>query len=249
MADKRITQLDAALNSDIGVTAVFETEQPGLGAPESRKITALQLQQIASRLGDYTAILAAAVSATAFFPSWDAANGDITTNARKLTLAQMRLLMANRATQATMHTERAKVGATAGWVVGGANNLGTMATLPAAQAGSTLVIAVSGLKVGQTITDCNLVGSLQSVGANCTITFDLRKLTVIAGGNTDASVGAMAAPLTVVANTILSSANANKSGMAEVVTAGATYYLLVTSTTAAVTTQELEGFLLTVTEA
>ena len=144
-----------------------------------------------------------------------------------------------------LHHERAKVGTTAGWVVAAADNLGKMATIPAAQTSSTLVIPLSDLLVGETITAFSLVGSLQSGGNAVSITAELRKLTAAAAGGTDALVGAMAAPLSVTTNTILSSANAAKTGLSEVVAVDETFYLLVTCTTGAACTGELQGVLIT----
>ena len=161
---------------------------------------------------------------------------------RTLTLPQMLLLMSSGV---KLHCERAKVGTTAGWVVAAADNLGKMATIPAAQTSSTLVIPLTGLRVGEKITAFSLVGSIQSGGNAATITADLRKLTAAAAGGTDASVGARAAPLSVTANTILDSTNAGKTGLAEVVAADETFYLLVTATTAAACTEELQGVLIT----
>jgi hypothetical protein len=132
-----------------------------------------------------------------------------------------------------------KVGATAGWVVGAANNLGKMATLPASQTGSTLVMPITGLHVGETITGFSINGSIQSAGVAATLTADLRKLTAAAAGATDASIGAMAAPLSVTSNTIVSAANAVKTGLSEVVAAGVSYYLLITATTGASCTEEI----------
>ena len=53
---------------------------------------------------------------------------------------------------------RAKVGGTAGFVVGAADNLPYVATLPASQSGSTLVIPIDGLNVGDVITGFRVVG-------------------------------------------------------------------------------------------
>jgi len=147
-----------------------------------------------------------------------------------------------------IRSPRAKVGTTAGWVVAAADNLGKMATLPQSQTSATLVIPLDDFKVGDVITGFSLAGSIQSVGGTATITADLRSLTDAAAGATDASVGAMAAPLSVVANTIVSAANAAKTGLTETVTAGKRYYILVTATTAASTTEELQAVNVTVTE-
>lgn len=174
----------------------------------------------------------------------------VTTNATAITgLQDWRGNPSGVATPVTMLASRAKVGTTAGWVVAAADNLGKMATIPQSQTSSTLVVPILGLKVGDTINAFSLIGSIQSAGNAGSITADLRKLLAAAAGATDSSVGAMAAPLSVVANTIISAANAVKAGLTEVVVAGATYYLLITSTTGASVTEELQGALITVTPA
>ncbi len=143
----------------------------------------------------------------------------------------------------------AKVGATAGWVVAAADDLGLLATLPGAQTGSTLVVRLPGLKVGDMITGIHLVGQIESGGNAASLSVDLRKLTAAAADVTDASVGAMAAPLSVTADTIISAANAAKTGLSEVVGANETFYALITATTAAATDIALQAVALTVTEA
>ena len=50
------------------------------------------------------------------------------------------------------------MGGTAGFVVGAADNLPYVATLPASQSGSTLVIPIDGLNVGDVITGFRVVG-------------------------------------------------------------------------------------------
>lgn len=137
-----------------------------------------------------------------------------------------------------------KVGATAGWVVAGATNLGE-ATLPASQTASTLVKAVEGLKVGWTITSFKVIAQIESAGGAVTLDADLRKLTNAAGDPTDASVGAIT-QVSVTADTAVA---AEKTGLAEVVAANEKFYILVTATTAASTDIRLLGFTITATEA
>ena len=142
----------------------------------------------------------------------------------------------------------AKVGTTAGWVVKAANNLGILATLPAAQTASTLVIPVSGLKVGDTITSFHAVGQIESGGNTCTFDADLRKLTAVAADITDASIGAIT-QLSVVADTVISSANSSKTlDTPEVIAEGETFYVLIAGTTAAATDIALQGIAIVVTE-
>lgn len=137
-----------------------------------------------------------------------------------------------------------KVGASAGWTVGAANNLGTIATMAASQTGGTLVIRVQGLQVGATITGFGVYSSINSAGGTVTLDANLRKITVAAGANgTDASVSS----ITQVSVTAATASAATKTGISEVVVAGVDYYILLTATTAASTTIELTGIEVTFT--
>ncbi len=138
-----------------------------------------------------------------------------------------------------------KVGATAGFVTGGTNT--AMVTCPASQTASTFVIPVTGLKPGYTITGFHLMGQVESAGGAVTIDADLRKITVAAAGSAHASVGTIT-QLAVSADTAVSSANAAKTGLTEVVAEGETFYVLVTATTAGSTDIELNGIGVTVSE-
>ncbi len=142
----------------------------------------------------------------------------------------------------------AKVGATAGWVVGGgAVNTGLTATCPASQTGSTLVIPLSGLKIGDTITGVYLTGQIESAGNTVTLDMDLRKMTAAAADVADASVDTMT-QISVTADTAVSSANGGITDLTEVVAEGETYYLLLTATTGASTDIALQGAVVEVTE-
>lgn len=126
---------------------------------------------------------------------------------------------------------RAKVGATAGWVVGAADNLPYVATLPASQSGSTLILAIDGLRIGDIITGFTVNAQIESAGGTVTIDGDLRAVTNVAAEPTDASIGTMT-QVSVTADTASAQA---KSGLSETVTAGKSYYLKITATTAAST--------------
>jgi len=140
----------------------------------------------------------------------------------------------------------AKLGAGAGWTLGGgAVNLGLMATMAASQTAGTLVVPIPGLKVGDTITGFSVVGQIESAGGAVTLDADLRKLTAAAADVTDGSVGAIA-QIAVTADTAVATA---KTGLAEVVAATETFYVLLTGTTAASTDIALQGITVTVTEA
>lgn len=143
-----------------------------------------------------------------------------------------------------------KVGATAGFAVGGgAVNTGLMATCPAGQTASTLVVPLSGvLNVGETITAVHLVGQIEAAGNTVTIDVGLRKMTAAAADVADASVATMT-QISVVADTIISSANSTIGSLTEVVAADETFYLLITVTTGASTDVALQGVVLTVTTA
>ncbi len=137
----------------------------------------------------------------------------------------------------------AKAGATAGWVVNGAANF-FESTLPATQTGSTLVIPVQGLKVGDTITAFKVEAQIESAGNTATLDADLRAQTNAAGDPTDASIGAIT-QVSVIADTKVETA---KTALAEVVAADKWYYILITATTAAATDIRFLGCTVTVTE-
>lgn len=142
---------------------------------------------------------------------------------------------------------RAKAGATAGWVVAAGDNI-ALVTCPASQSGSTLVVPITGLKPGWTITSFHLIGQIESAGGTVTVDADLRKHTAAAADVADASVGAMT-QLSVTADTIMSASNTNKASLTEVVGADETFYVLITATTAGSTDIALQGVAVTVTEA
>lgn len=123
---------------------------------------------------------------------------------------------------------RAKVGATAGWTVGAADNLPYIATVAASQTGATLVLPIDGLQIGATITGFRIVAQIESAGNTVTLDADLRATTNVAAEPTDASIGAVT-QVSATADTAVSEA---KTGLSEVVTSGKTYYLLLTATTA-----------------
>ena len=149
-----------------------------------------------------------------------------------------------------IHNGFCKVGATSGFVVGGgAVNTGLMATCPAGQTASTLVVPLTGvLNVGDTITAVQLVGQIESAGNAVTIDVDLRKMTAAAADVADASVATMT-QISVTADTIISSSNGQIGSLTEVVAADETFYLKLTVTTGASTDIALQGVVLTVTTA
>lgn len=140
---------------------------------------------------------------------------------------------------------RAKVGGTAGWVVGAADNLPYVATMAASQAASTLVIPIDGLNIGDVITGFKLIAQVESAGNAVTIDAALRATTNVAGEPTDAIVGTGMTQVSVTADTAVAQA---KTGLTEIVTSGKTYYLLITATTLALTDIILQACEITVRE-
>ena len=138
----------------------------------------------------------------------------------------------------------AKVGGTAGWVVGAAANT-FICTIPQSQSGSTLVIPVAGLHVGDTITGFGLLGQIESAGGAVTVDGELRKQVAAAADITDATVGSMT-QIAVTADTAIN-ATQDKGSLTEVVASTTSYYILVTCTTAATTDAVIHGYSITVT--
>lgn len=151
-----------------------------------------------------------------------------------------------RTGQQRIINSHAKVGATAGWVVDAADDLGLLATCPASQTASTLVVPISGLKVGDTITAFSVVGQIESAGNTVTLDANLRKLTAAAADVTDASIDSIT-QISVTADTAV--ATSKTLGASEDVAADETFYVLLTATTGALTDIALQGLTVTVTEA
>lgn len=137
----------------------------------------------------------------------------------------------------------AKVGGTAGWVVNGATNA-LLATIPASQSASILIIPLPPMKIGTVISGFALEGFIASAGNSGTYDADLRKQVAAAGSITDSSVATMT-QLAVTANTAVTAANASKSGLSETTAEGSSYYLKVTATTGSSVTGAISGVELT----
>jgi hypothetical protein len=121
-------------------------------------------------------------------------------------------------------------------------------SLPASKTASTLLNPIGGMRIGDTITGFHLIGQIESAGAAATLDCNLRKLTAAAADNVDSSVGSMA-QLAVTAQTKVDENNARLTGLTEVVPQDASYYLLITGTTAALTDIVLVGIVLDILEA
>ena len=139
----------------------------------------------------------------------------------------------------------AKVGATAGWVITAGTNI-CHATLPASSTASTLIVPITGLEIGDTLTGLSVQGQVESAGNNVTLVLSVRKLTNAAADNTDAELGTDNVG-TLAADTTISSANLAVTGLTEVLAEGETLYALLTGTTAASTDIDITGLLATVT--
>lgn len=155
-----------------------------------------------------------------------------------------------RASQKRLITAGAKIGATAGAAVSAADNVNSLFRVPASQTAATVVIPISGLKVGDIINSYHLLGQIESAGNTVTVDAALRKQTVAAGDNVDSLVtGGAMVQLSVTADTAMSASNTSKTVTADTVGADESFYLLVTVTTAGSTDVDCLGVAVVVTEA
>lgn len=141
----------------------------------------------------------------------------------------------------------AKVGSGSGWIITGADNI-SQATLPAAETASTLIVPITGLNIGDTLTGVSASGQVESAGANATLIMSVRKTVAVAAGNTDAELGTDNVG-TLTADTLISSATLAVTGLSEVLAEGEAVYVLLTGTTAALTDIALNSIIATVTRA
>jgi len=140
-----------------------------------------------------------------------------------------------------VYNDRGKVGAGAGWAIPTTTNTPVIATMAASQTNGTLVVSLSGLKVGSVIKNLHLIGQVESAGNAVTITADLRRLQAVAADPSDASVDAFDAATSVTADAVLSEANAVTPTLTHTVEAGYSYYALITATTLGSTDIQLLG--------
>lgn len=150
-----------------------------------------------------------------------------------------------RASQEFSFGPGANPGSANGWLTtGGAVNLFNY-TLPASESTTaTLLIPVSGLHIGDTITGWSFRGQIESGGGQVFVSADLRKITAVAAGNSDASVGAITR-ISVTADTVIAS---TVTGLTEVVAPDEAFYVLVSGTTAGSTDIDVIGGTITVTQ-
>lgn len=144
----------------------------------------------------------------------------------------------------------AKAGATAGWVVAAGDNV-NLATLPASQTASTLVIPIIGLPGTNNgaynavvIKSFYLIGQIESAGGEVTVDAQFHSQRAIAADVDDDNLGSMT-QIVATADTAITQANSSKDVASILggflVQNGDTFYVLVTATTAASTDIALQG--------
>ncbi len=140
--------------------------------------------------------------------------------------------------QFTVPAANAVAGATAGWLVTGAND--ALARLPAAETDSTLVIPIPGLFIGDVVTSVRVIGQVESAGANVTLDLSVRKATAAIADFTDAELGT-ADTGTLTADTLILGAVLEVDDLSETIDELVTLYALLTGTTAALTDIAISG--------
>ncbi len=223
----------------------------------SAAIVEAELEQLDTvTAGTKAANKAVVLGATAAIDSWRVLGGEtvdgtviagnVTTTGTTTTVDFVQTGATTRASQSYTYA-LAKAGAAAGWTVNAGANLWTT-TMAQSQTSGTLVIPITGLHVGDIITNAHLVGQVESGGNNVVIELELRKITAAASAVTDAIVGSRKTVATLTADTILSAANTAIGTQAETVGADETFYILVYATTAATTDIDLMGTTVIVTQ-
>lgn len=139
------------------------------------------------------------------------------------------------------------VGATAGFVTRAAADT-DLTTVPASQTGSTFVIPVAGLKVGDTITAFHLIGELTSAGGTVTIDCVLKAHTAASGTDAAASIQSMTQISKTANNLVDEVLSLTPLATPEIVAQDKTYFYLVTVTTGASCTVTLNAAATVVTE-
>lgn len=135
-------------------------------------------------------------------------------------------------------------GATAGWVVTGADD--GLARLPASQTSSTLVVPIKGLSVDDIVTGVRVIGQVESAGNNVTLVMSVRKATAVAGDFTDAEIGT-ANVGTLTEDTLISGTVLEVTGLTETLLETEYLYAVITGTTAASTDVAISSIVTTTT--
>lgn len=134
---------------------------------------------------------------------------------------------------------RGKIGATAGWVVAGADDL-SLNTCPASKTAATVTLALPGLNKGDIIVGFHLVGQIESAGGTVTVDAALHKHVAAAADVTDTALGSIT-QLSVTADTVMGEDNTRVDGLRVLVSEHETFFLLITATTDAATDIALMG--------
>ena len=119
-----------------------------------------------------------------------------------------------------------------------------MATLAASLTDEIMIVSISGLHVGDTITGFKVHAQVESGGGTVTIDGDLRNIDNTAADPVDASIGTIT-QVSVTADTAVAQ---SKTGLSHVVLATDSYYILITATTGASTDIQMINVTVTVTQ-
>ncbi len=136
---------------------------------------------------------------------------------------------------------RAKVGTGAGWVVGAANNVASIGTVAASQTSGTLVVPIEGLNHGDIITGIRVTASINCTTNNASLDAALHTYTVTAGATgTDAAVSNGSIVQILQTGTgALAGTGTNTTPTASTVATGVQHFVILTATTGASCTIEL----------
>lgn len=231
MADKTIDQLEAAALSDFSEATEYETQVMDLGAPQSRKQTEPQARFLHLDLTKLALVTAVADPTAALMLVVDPGLADdaATRNVRAIAVAHA---LNQGGTRNVTFTGPARPGAGAGWTLP-ADNTGVMAHLPHNVASATLIIPLPGLRVGDTIENFYLTGSIKATGSGFTsniLAAELHSIVPTAGVLTDTVVNAFGGAVSVAVDTLMDASAYASSGSAHVVADGETLYLYIDAT-------------------
>ncbi|NOR84512.1 hypothetical protein GQ473_00195 [archaeon] len=126
------------------------------------------------------------------------------------------------------------VGATGGWTK---NNDGGIATLPASQTASTMIVPIT-IKNGATIVGFHIHGQLDAAGNTATLDASIREVTPVVTGCTNTSLGAIT-QVSKIADYLLN--ETHTLAIPTKTTNGKSHYMLITGTTAAATDLEINS--------
>jgi hypothetical protein len=131
-----------------------------------------------------------------------------------------------------------KVGATAGFA---SNTDDGLVRVPASQTTSTWVIPLVGLNLGDRITAVRALGQVESAGNNVTVLLDVAKTTGAAGDFSEVAMGTQQTTGALTADTLISAAILEVTGLTEVVAQLEHFFALITVTTGVTTDVAIAG--------